>query len=944
MKNLWIIFGNSQIISTMPPSIERSRKLSLSLSLSLSLLEGVLFLTLGLIVSILTPPISVPHVAATGDLIATTNTKETNRIKPILERMEQRRLWRLNALKLMRERVEQRKQRRLTHMRTTGTTTTPPATTVTSSATPTTHSANATPIASRRRGGGGSGNQTSSTASTAATDNTAPVISSISSGTPGATSVTITWTTDESADSQIDYGATSAYGTTTTLDSTLTTSHSVTISGLTAETLYHFRVRSTDASGNLAVSADQNVTTAEYYGASTAAGAGYDTYASVLSLTASGDDLLIRDAATPANNYSGTPYNKFNEASGPKRIFDAAGLLSEQNYLFRSIPKETFFNVPDGLGGDVGEGFTITGLAYDGENLWAGNDGIAQDGGLVSHPSVVKMTLAGVKIAEYSMETIYDSDGSVQGVTYDTSDDTVWIADNGGGAVRHMTNAGVDIGDGFSLAAVNGLTYDSTRDRLWVLVGDILTRRQKNGTVDYTHDLGIGLWDQLHYDADRDYLWVTEGDNGDAGQLHAFDIASETIVGVATVSDVTAIEGMTIIDGDFYVAHDGYRHAAAVIQNNQVQIYPAVKGAANVAWAIDHDPLNANALLGYLIEPAFSRISSYPTQINQPQWTKSNVSVSADAVVSPTGEQNAETITATIGTGARYFNTGGSTLTVAGTKFATEVFVKAGTHPYVWLGDRGDTGGIHSASFNLNTGTVIGQSNATGTIYSIGNGWYVVSLNYTHNSTASVAVDIAFGAATHSTDRPSATYVGTETLNVFYGGLGAQPFVSSPIFSSDANETRAADVPVLATSEFDLSTTESNTFIWQVRTARGSGSQVLFQIDDGTSNERYRIVRDTHNKVHFVVTDGGVDQCDLNFGIVGNNTAFKIAVRATEDDCTGSLDGAAVVTAAGGTLPTVTTLRVGHSNAGEQWTSTVYAGAIISDGLTDAALQTAATQ
>src|SRR3989339_1407497 len=40
MKNLWIIFGNSQIISTMPPSIERSRKLSLSLSLSLSARRG----------------------------------------------------------------------------------------------------------------------------------------------------------------------------------------------------------------------------------------------------------------------------------------------------------------------------------------------------------------------------------------------------------------------------------------------------------------------------------------------------------------------------------------------------------------------------------------------------------------------------------------------------------------------------------------------------------------------------------------------------------------------------------------------------------------------------------------------------------------------------------------------------------------------------------------
>src|SRR5439155_16354498 len=48
----------------------------------------------------------------------------------------------------------------------------------------------------------------------------------------------------------------------TTLDAVLSTDHSDTLSGLTPGTLYHYRVRSRDAAGNLANSADGTFTTA----------------------------------------------------------------------------------------------------------------------------------------------------------------------------------------------------------------------------------------------------------------------------------------------------------------------------------------------------------------------------------------------------------------------------------------------------------------------------------------------------------------------------------------------------------------------------------------------------------------------------------------------------------------------------------------------------------
>lgn len=105
------------------------------------------------------------------------------------------------------------------------------------------------------------GNYATSSIITVTVDNSGPSISAISSGTPGETQATITWTTDDPSDSRVDYGTTTSYGTAST-SATLTTSHSITLTGLTASTTYHFRVQSTDAFGNVTVSGDQTFTTA----------------------------------------------------------------------------------------------------------------------------------------------------------------------------------------------------------------------------------------------------------------------------------------------------------------------------------------------------------------------------------------------------------------------------------------------------------------------------------------------------------------------------------------------------------------------------------------------------------------------------------------------------------------------------------------------------------
>jgi len=95
----------------------------------------------------------------------------------------------------------------------------------------------------------------------APTDTTAPQISLITVAPITTTGATVAWTTNELATSQIQYGTTINYGQTTSLGGTASLTHSTTLASLSPDTTYHYRLTSTDASGNSAFSSDETFTT-----------------------------------------------------------------------------------------------------------------------------------------------------------------------------------------------------------------------------------------------------------------------------------------------------------------------------------------------------------------------------------------------------------------------------------------------------------------------------------------------------------------------------------------------------------------------------------------------------------------------------------------------------------------------------------------------------------
>ena len=117
-------------------------------------------------------------------------------------------------------------------------------------------------------------------------DTTAPTIANVAVFSVSTASAAISWTTDERATSRVDYGGTSTYGA-VAADATLTSTHTIALSGLASGTTYHYRVSSSDASGNTGTSADATFTTVTA-----------DTTAPTVSVTAPSNGASVSGAVT----------------------------------------------------------------------------------------------------------------------------------------------------------------------------------------------------------------------------------------------------------------------------------------------------------------------------------------------------------------------------------------------------------------------------------------------------------------------------------------------------------------------------------------------------------------------------------------------------------------------------------------------------------------------
>lgn len=158
------------------------------------------------------------------------------------------------------------------------------------------------------------------------------------------------------------------------------------------------------------------------------------------------------------------------------------------------------------------------------------------------------------------------------------------------------------------------------------------------------------------------------------------------------------------------------------------------------------------------VSPQKQNLLKYSEKFNDATWSKSNLTVSADAVVAPfEGVQTADTLTDSVdGVNTQhYFEQGPSGSPSAGDVMVASIYVKAGTKTAFGIAPNAAATGY---TFNLSTGVVGAVINSAPLgqgIEDVGNGWYRCWVKYTYVAGTNVRF-----------------YMATSTASVLYTGAG----------------------------------------------------------------------------------------------------------------------------------------------------------------------------
>jgi hypothetical protein len=241
-----------------------------------------------------------------------------------------------------------------------------------------------------------------------------------------------------------------------------------------------------------------------------------------------------------------------------------------------------------------------------------------------------------------------------------------------------------------------------------------------------------------------------------------------------------------------------------------------------------------------LVEPQRTNLLWYSEQFdNLSYWTTYNASITANTTISPSGIQNADTITPSAPTGGDVYRL----ITLNGTYTATAYF-KSGTATTARIGySNGDL-----AIYNLTNQTIVTTGSVTATIEDAGNGWYRCSLTTTITAGAFVAY--------------SSNGTTGQTIHLWGAQLELASYATSYIPTTSASVTRNADVVSKTGISSLIGQTEGTVFFDGIADITNPNGAILIYLgsSDGSGAFDYSTyLKFSGNNLNLTVYSGGVN-------------------------------------------------------------------------------------
>ena len=307
-------------------------------------------------------------------------------------------------------------------------------------------------------------------------------------------------------------------------------------------------------------------------------------------------------------------------------------------------------------------------------------------------------------------------------------------------------------------------------------------------------------------------------------------------------------------------------------------------------------PINSDGSVGcpsLLLEPQRTNNALYSEQLDNAAWTKQNITVTANAVTSPSGYQDADKVVETVSTGPHRALVS-SAATLNGTY---SFFAKSGERTKVAiLSTTIDLG------FDLSNGTLIdlGSGTSAGKIENYGNGWYRCSLPQ-----ASGIVSLSLGLLDNANN---ISYTGNGTSGAYFWGaqLEVGAYATSYIPTLGAAVTRGADA---------CSKTGISSLIGQTE------GTLFAEFEIGVENAHIFLYTNTSNNIYIqtrigdmwraYVTNGGVYEVVITAGTPPSSGFVKMAFAYKENDFVLYANGSLIGSDNSGSVPASSSLDLG---------------------------------
>ena len=347
-----------------------------------------------------------------------------------------------------------------------------------------------------------------------------------------------------------------------------------------------------------------------------------------------------------------------------------------------------------------------------------------------------------------------------------------------------------------------------------------------------------------------------------------------------------------------------------------------------------HDPVTLESL-GLLVEEQRANLLLRSEEL-ETTWGSNNYTITSNLTAAPDGANTADKLIR---------NTLDATAPVsqnvtvsASTAYTLSLYAKAAEWGKIGLREGSTTGNY--VTFDLATASVVSTQIATGSIASVGNGWFRLTMTMTTSGgQSSYGVRVIPLPPSYTSGTPNYSFAGDGTSGLFIWGaqLEAGASATSYIPTTTATVTRSASVADVINQSI---ASNIRTLYLEFRSP-ASGTRGVVSLNDNTANERVNMLT-SGTDPRLVVVDGGVEQANINGGTITANTRTRVAVRINENDFAISINGAAVVTDTSGTLPTVDRLMLGRTQAGEYLNGTLARVTGWREALPNSTLQTLA--